>query len=127
MAIRRPRTKALAPLGAASERLELLEQSGLSRKRRAELIAKSVAELELMLGNPEIDPFARIAAAKTLLRDVGGIQPSKTRAEVSGSQAPVIINIGDMPPAPSRGPRAVGSGATAPQVPVVVSGLPNLD
>lgn len=120
MAIKRPRTKALSPLGAASERLELLEQSGLSRKRRAELAAKSVAELEAMLGNPDVDPFARIAAAKTILRDVCGIQPGKATAQVHGSQAPVVINIGDMPPAPARLPKNVTPQPAAAQAPVVI-------
>lgn len=103
----RSTTKALAPLAEANDRLQLLEQSGLSRRRRAELLAKAVSLLESLLANPEVDPFARIAAAKTIIRDVAGVQPSKTAATLTGSQAPVIINIGDAPPEPSRKPRPV--------------------
>ena len=76
----------------------------MSGRRRAALLAKAVAELEAILTNPEVDPFARIAAAKTIIRDVAGVQPSKTAATLTGSQAPVIINIGDAPPGP--GPKA---------------------
>lgn len=80
-----------------------------------------MATLEALLLDPAVDAFARIAAAKTIIRDIAGVTPSKTAAQVNGSQAPVIINIGDMPPAPPRGPRPV----SAPQVPVVIDGLPN--
>ena len=116
----RPSAKALAPLRDASDRLQLLSLAGLTLKRKAELVAKSVADLESMLCNPEIDPFARIPAAKTILRDVAGIQPPKTGALVNGSQAPVVINIGTEPPKPrakGQAPEAEGDG---PQVPIVI-------
>lgn len=99
--------RALAPLREASDRLQLLEQSGLSRRRRAELLSKSVALLEELIANPEVDAFARIAAAKTIIRDVAGVQPSKTTAQALGVQTPVIINIGDAPPEPARKARPV--------------------
>ena len=117
----------MAPLREASDRLQTLSRAGLTQERRAQLLAKSVAELESILTNPEIDPFARIAAAKTIIRDIAGVQPSKTTASVHGSQAPVVINIGDMPPAPGRAARNVTPKASGSQVPVVIDGLPSHD
>lgn len=109
-------SKALAPLAEANDRLQLLEKAGLSRARRADLLASAVSTLESLLRNPEVDPFARIAAAKTIIRDVAGVQPSKTSATVNGSQAPVIINIGDAPPTP----KARTSHSNLEQAPVII-------
>jgi hypothetical protein len=124
----RGRPKILArplPLAQASTRLKLLEKAGLTEDRLAAILAKSVAIVETILEDPEVDPFARIAAAKMLARDIIAIAPLKTSGPSNGPQAPVIINIGDMPPAPSREPKAVGRSSTEPQTRVTIDAEPN--
>jgi hypothetical protein len=112
-------SKALQPLAQASDRLQLLENSGLSKARRAALLAKSVALLEELLDNPMIDPFARIAAAKAVIRDIAAVAPSKSTGEQRAPQTPVTIvlpdYIGRAPKVPA--PRPVGASSTSqPQV-----------
>jgi hypothetical protein len=106
--------KALARLDDLGSRLELLGKAGLSQGRRAALLAKAVGLLEELLDNPQVDPFARIAAAKSVIRDVAGVAPSKTTSGERAPQAPVTIvlpdYIGRAPRTPA--PRAVGASST---------------
>lgn len=100
----------------------MLEKAGLVEDKLAILLAKSVVVVETILDDPTNDPFARIAAAKTLMREIIAISPSKAPAIAQGSQSPVIINIGTEPPSPSRkhqAPQAKADGDSA-QVPIVI-------
>ena len=90
----------LAPLKLANDRLQMLEQAGLTKKRRAELLAKSAAACERIIDNPNSDPFAVMAAAKSIIRDLAGVTPSRTTQPVTAVQVPVVINVGDSPPIP---------------------------
>ena len=97
----------------------------MTEDRLAAILAKSVAIVETILDDPEADDFARIAAAKSLFRDIIAVAPLKAASVSNAPQAPVIINIGDMPPAPSREPRSVGQGSTEPQTRVTIDAKPN--
>ena len=90
----------LAPLKAANDRLQMLEQAGLTKRRRAELLAKSAAACEHILDDPEADNFAKMAAAKAIIRDLAGVTPSRTTQPMTAVQVPVVINVGDSPPLP---------------------------
>ena len=113
------------PLAAASDRLQLLEKASLTKDRLAALLAKTVAVVETILDDPQADPFARIAAAKMLARDIIAIAPHKVTGPDRGPQAPVIINIGDMPPAPNRAPRDVTPRPDASQTRGIIDVQPN--
>lgn len=90
------------PLAAASSRLKMLEKAGLTEDKLGALLAKIAAQAELYLDDPELDPFAKAAWAKMMVRDIMDVRPPKAPTSGSGSQAPVIINIGDAPPEPGR-------------------------
>ena len=90
------------PLAAASSRLKMLEKAGLTEDKLGALLAKITAQAELYLDNPDIDPFAKAAWAKMLVRDIMDVKPPKAPTSGAGSQTPVIINIGEQPPAPGR-------------------------
>ena len=103
----------LAPLKQANDRLQLLEQAGLTKKRRAELLAKSAAACENILADPEADPFAKMAAAKTIIRDLAGVTPSRVSQPMTAVQVPVVINVGDSPPTPKA--RALSAHTVEPE------------
>ena len=89
-----------------------MERAGLGELRRIALLAKSVAKLESMIDDPEVDHFAQIAAIKCLMRDLIAIAPTKAAGHQPVAQTPVTINIGDMPPGPGKRPKPVASGQT---------------
>jgi len=96
-----------AALAETSHRLRMLEKAELDLGKLAGLLSKVVARAEEMLDNPELDPFAKAAWAKLLVRDIMDIRPPKLPGLGQGSQAPVIINIGDAPPEPGRKARPI--------------------
>jgi hypothetical protein len=114
-----------AALAETSHRLKMLEKAELDLTKLAGLLTKIVAEAERMLDNPDLDPFAKAAWAKLLIRDIMDIRPPKLPGMGSGAQTPVVINIGELPPAPSREPRAVGQGSTDAQSRVTIDAKPN--
>ena len=123
--------RALERITELGSRLELLGKAGLSLGRRAALLAKSVALLESLLDDPEVDPFARIAAAKAVIRDIAGAAPPKVTGGEHVSQVPVTIVLPQWtqrPPRPAA-PRAIGRSSTAPasQPTVITDLLPNVD
>jgi len=103
------------PLAAASERLQLLEKAGLTKDRLAEILGKAVVVLETILEDEQADPFARVAAAKALTRDIIGVAPSRSSVPASGAlQAPITIILPgytrhELP----RAPKVIGSSSTA--------------
>ena len=86
------------------------------------LLAKIAAQAELYLNDPELDPFAKAAWAKMMVRDIMDVRPPKASSSGSGAQVPVIINIGEQPPAPGRKRQA----PDAAQEPVVIDVPPNV-
>ena len=104
--------KVMLPLTAASTRLRMFEKAGLTDDRLGTLLSKIVDHAEQMLDNPDIDPFAKAAWAKLLVRDIFDVKPPKMPGLGSGAQTPVIINIGAEPPKPRL--------KLAPQAPVVI-------
>jgi len=104
-----------AALAETSHRLKMLEKAELDLTRLAGLLTKIVARAEEMLDNPDLDPFAKAAWAKLLVRDIMDIRPPKLPGSGSGAQTPVVINIGELPPAPTREPRNVTPRADGPQ------------
>lgn len=101
-------------LSAANSRLQMLEKAGLTQDKLAALLAKITASVELILDDPTVDPFARIAAAKMLARDIIAVQPAKLAGGERAPQPPVTIvlpdYIGQAPRSPA--PRVVGSSST---------------
>lgn len=99
----------------------MLEKAGLTKDKLAALLAKITAHVELILDDPTVDPFARIAAAKMLARDIIAIAPSKTTGGERVAQTPVTIVLPEWTMRPPRelAPRPVGRGSTpsAAQVP----------
>lgn len=108
-------------LTAANSRLQRLEKAGLTQDKLDTLLAKIVTHVELILDDPHADPFARIAAAKMLARDIIAIAPSKTTSGERVAQTPVTIVLPEwtMRPPRSPAPRAIGRSSTpsAAQVP----------
>ena len=122
----RGRPKAISrpplPLSAASSRLKMLEKAGLTEDKLGALLAKIAAQAELYLNDPELDPFAKAAWAKMMVRDIMDVRPPKATSSGVGSQVPVIINIGEQPPSPGRKRQA----PDAAQAPVVIDVPPNV-
>jgi hypothetical protein len=114
-----------AALAETSHRLKMFDKAELDLVKLGGLLSKIVAQAEAMLDNPDLDPFAKAAWAKLLVRDIMDIRPPKLPGMGGGAQTPVVINIGDMPPAPSREPRAIGSGSTESQPRITIDGKPN--
>ena len=114
--------KVMLPLTAASTRLRMFEKAGITDEKLGALLAKITEKAEAYLDNPDLDPFAKAAWAKLIVRDIMDIKPPKAPSSGAGSQVPVIINIGEQPPAPGRKRQA----PDAAQVPVVIDVPPNV-
>ena len=104
-----------AALAETSHRLKMFEKADLDLGRLAGLLSKIVVKAEEMLDNPDLDPFAKAAWAKLMVRDIMDIRPPKLPGSGNGAQMPVTINIGELPPAPAKQPRDVTPRAAEPQ------------
>ena len=99
MGKRLPAKRPATSLSLPDARRTLLTQAGITEARAAELLTKSVAQTERVLTDPGSDAFAVIAAAKTIINLLGAA-PSKSAQPTQSAQTPIIINIGELPPAP---------------------------
>lgn len=93
----------------------MLEKAGYNQDRIGVVLAKSLAVAESIIDDPNTDPFAKMAAIKLIVRDIAAVAPMKTPGPQHAPQTPVIINIGELPPAPAREPRNVTPRADGPQ------------
>jgi len=114
-----------AALADASNRLKLIEKAGFNQDKQAAVLAKILTKADEMLDNPDLDPFAKAAWAKLVIRDILDLRPPKLPGSGSGAQTPVVINIGELPPAPTREPRNVTPRSDGPQARAAISLPPN--
>ncbi len=103
----------------------MLEKAGYNSDRIGVVLAKSLAVAESIIDDPNVDPFAKMAAIKLIVRDIAAVAPMKSPGPQREAQTPVVINIGELPPAPTREPRNVTPRADGPQVRAAVSLPPN--
>ena len=103
----------------------MLEKAGYNSDRIGVVLAKSLAVAESIIDDPNVDPFAKMAAIKLIVRDIAAVAPMKTPGPQREAQTPVVINIGELPPAPAREPRAIGSHSTKSQTRAAIDLPPN--
>ena len=103
----------------------MLEKAGYHKDKIATVLAKCLVVAEDIIDDPNVDPFAKMAAIKMLVRDIAAVAPIKAARDQAPAQTPVVINIGDMPPAPARQARDVTPRPADTQMPVAIDGQHN--
>ena len=103
----------------------MLERAGYNPDRIGVVLAKSLAVAESIIDDPEVDPFAKLAAIKLIVRDIAAVAPMKSPGPQRETQTPIVINIGELPPAPGREPRNVTPAQAVAQVRAAIEAKPN--